>query len=111
LVVALAVDNRNAYALSAERLELSLRLDGVTVGGVRRDSTVPVATASVSTVDVPLALQKQTTPERLVALGSGTHSFAVHGRAIFRTPFGIRKVPFDQEGSMMFGQRPTSSAE
>src|SRR4051812_7213980 len=50
LVVALAVENRNTYALSAERLELSLRLDGVTVGRVQRDSTVPVATAAVSTV-------------------------------------------------------------
>ena len=111
LVVALAVDNRNTYALSAERVELSLRLDGVTVGRVQRDSTVPLAIASVSTVDLPLALQKQTTPERLAALGSGAHTFAVQGKAVFRTPFGTRKVPFEQEGSMMFGERPASSAE
>jgi LEA14-like dessication related protein len=111
LVVALAVDNPNTYALSAERVELSLRLDGVAVGRVQRDSSVPVATAAVSTVDLPLALQRQTTPERLAALGSGAHSFAVKGRAIFRTPFGTRKVPFEQEGSMVFGERPTSSAE
>jgi LEA14-like dessication related protein len=111
LVVALAVENQNTYALSAERLELSLRLDGMAVGGVQRDSSVPVAMAAVSTLDLPLALKKQATPERLAALGSGTHRFAVHGRAIFRTPFGTRKVPFDQEGSMMFGERPSSSTE
>jgi LEA14-like dessication related protein len=109
LVVAIAVDNQNTYALSAERLELSLRLDGVTVGRAQRDSSVPVAMAAVSLVDLPLALQKQTTPERLAALGSGAHRYAVHGRAIFRTPFGTRKVPFDEQGSMTFGKRPTSS--
>jgi len=58
-----------------------------------------------------LSLQKQTTPERLAAaLGLGTHTFAVEGRATFRTPFGARKVRFDQEGAMVFGKRLNSSA-
>jgi LEA14-like dessication related protein len=109
-VVALAVDNRNTYALSAERVELSLRLDGIPVGQVDRDSSVPVAKAAVSTVALALPLQKQTTPERLAALGSGSHTFAVHGRATFRTPFGMRAVRFEQEGSMIFGERSNSSA-
>jgi LEA14-like dessication related protein len=110
VVVALAVDNRNTYALSTERVEMALRLDGVPIGRVDRDSTVPVATAAVSTVALRLPLQKQATPERLAALGSGTHTFAVEGRATFRTPFGTRKVRFEQEGAMMFGERPSSSA-
>jgi LEA14-like dessication related protein len=110
MVVALAVDNRNTYALSTERVELSLRLDGVPVGQVDRDSAVPVAKTAVSTVALALPLREQTTPERLVALGPGTHTFAVHGRATFRTPFGMREVRFDQEGAMMFGERPNSSA-
>jgi LEA14-like dessication related protein len=109
-VVALAVDNQNTYAISAERVELSLKLDGVPVGQVDRDSSVPVAKAAVSTVALALPLQKQTTPERLAALGSGSHTFAVNGRATFRTPFGMRAVRFEQEGSMMFGERPSSSA-
>lgn len=110
MVVALAVDNRNSYALSTERVELSLRLDGVPVGQVDRDSAVPVARTTVSTVALALPLREQTTPERLAALGSGTHTFAVHGRATFRTPFGMREVRFDQEGAMVFGERPNSSA-
>ena len=110
VVVSLAVDNRNTYALSAERVELALRLDGVPVGRVERDSSVPVATATVSTVALALPLQKQATPQRLAALGSGTHTFAVRGKATFRTPFGTRKVSFQQEGAMMFGERPGSSA-
>jgi LEA14-like dessication related protein len=110
MVVALAVDNRNTYALSTERVELSLRLDGVRVGQVDRDSAVPVAKAAISTVALALPLQKQTSPERLAALGSGTHTFAVRGRATFRTPFGKREVAFEQEGAMMFGKRPSSSA-
>jgi LEA14-like dessication related protein len=110
MVVALAVDNRNTYALSTERVELSLKLDGVPVGRVDRDSSVPVAKAAVSTVALALPLQKQTSPERLTALSSGTHTFAVQGRATFRTPFGKREVAFEQEGAMMFGQRPSSSA-
>jgi LEA14-like dessication related protein len=109
-VVALAVDNRNTYAISAERVELSLRLDDVPVGWVDRDSSVPVAKAAVSTVALALPLQQQTSPERLAALGSGTHTFAVQGRATFRTPFGMRAVRFEQKGAMMFGERPSSSA-
>jgi LEA14-like dessication related protein len=110
MVVALAVDNRNTYALATERVELSLRLDGVPVGRVDRDSSVPVAKAAVSTVALALPLQKPTSPERLTALSSGTHTFAVQGRATFRTPFGKREVAFEQEGAMMFGERPSNSA-
>jgi LEA14-like dessication related protein len=109
-IVALAVDNQNTYAISAERVELSLRLDDVPVGQVDRDSSVPVAKAAVSTVALSLPLQKQTSPERLAALGSGTHTFAVQGKATFRTPFGLRAVRFEQKGAMMFGERPSSSA-
>jgi LEA14-like dessication related protein len=108
VIVSLAVDNRNTYALSTERVELALRLDGVSVGRVDRDSTVPVAMAAVSTVAMALPLQKQTTPQRLTALGSGTHTFAVRGKATFRTPFGKREVPFEQEGAMVFGERSGS---
>jgi LEA14-like dessication related protein len=109
-VVALAVDNQNTYAISAERVELSLKLDDVPVGRVDRDSSVPVAKAAVSTVALALPLQKQTSPERLAALGSGTHTFAVQGKATFRTPFGLRAVRFEQKGAMTFGERPSSSA-
>jgi LEA14-like dessication related protein len=105
VVVALAVDNRNTFALSAERVVLSLKLDGVPIGRVDRDSTVPVAMATISTVDLALPPQKQTTPERLRALGSGSHTFAIEGRATFRTPFGTRQVKFEQAGAMMFGER------
>jgi hypothetical protein len=68
-----------------------------------------VATAAVSTVAMRLPLPKQATPERLAALGSGTHTFAVQGRATFRTPFGMRKVRFEQEGAMRFGERSSNS--
>jgi LEA14-like dessication related protein len=108
VVVALAVDNRNTYALSAERVELALRLDGVSMGRLDQDSTVPVAMATVSTVAMALPLQKQTTRQDLAALGSGTHTFAVKGTATFRTPFGKREVRFEQEGAMMFGERSGS---
>ncbi|MFL5403570.1 MAG: LEA type 2 family protein [Gemmatimonadales bacterium] len=109
VVVALAVENPNDYALSSERVELSLRLDGVPIGKLRRDSTVPVEMAAVSTLALAVPLEKQATPEHLAALGSGTHSFAVRGRATFRTPFGMRKVRFEQEGAMKFGGRITDS--
>jgi LEA14-like dessication related protein len=109
LVVALAVDNRNTFALSTERLELSLRLDGVPIGKVDRDSSVPVAMATISTVALALPVREQTAPEHLATLGAGAHTFAVQGRATFRTPFGTREVRFEQEGAMMFGKRPNSS--
>jgi LEA14-like dessication related protein len=105
VIVALDLDNANDYPLSTERVELSLRLDGIPIGQLKHDSTMEVATDTVSTLALPLALGRQATGERLRALGSGTHTFAVRGRATFRTPIGIRKVRFAQEGSLVFGAR------
>jgi LEA14-like dessication related protein len=105
VVVALDLDNANDYPLSTERVELSLRLDGITVGQLRRDSTVEVATDTVSTLALPLAVNRKATGERLRTLRSGTHTFAIRGRATFRTPIGRRKVRFAQEGSLVFGKR------
>jgi LEA14-like dessication related protein len=106
VIVALAVKNSNDYPLSTEQVELSLRLDGVPIGRLKRDSTVQVATDTVSTVALTLALEEHATPEHLRAFGSGTHNFAVRGRATFRTPIGMRKVRFAQEGAMVFEHAP-----
>jgi LEA14-like dessication related protein len=109
VIVALAVKNPNDYPLSAERLEVSLRLDGVPIGRLKRDSTVPVATDTVSTVALALPLETQATPARMEAFVAGTHMFVVQGRATFRTPIGRRKVSFAQEGEMVFRDRPRDS--
>lgn len=109
VTVALAMQNTNDYPLSSERVELSLRLDGMAVGETQRDSTVPMAMDTVSTIALPISLGQEATPERLRNLDHGTHTFAVRGQAIFQTPIGKRKVPFAQEGSMMFGARSDSS--
>ena len=109
VIVALALDNANDYPLEAEQVELSLRLDGVPIGQLKRDSTVPLATDTVSTVALPLAVDRSTTAKHLRAIGSGTHTFAVRGRATFQTPIGKRKVRFAQEGSLVFGVRPKDS--
>lgn len=108
--VALALENRNDYPLTTERLELSLRMDGVPIGRLDHTSPVAVPTDTISTVAMPLALEQRTTPEQLQALGSGTHLFAIRGRARFRTPIGMREVRFAQEGSMVFGRRPSSAS-
>jgi LEA14-like dessication related protein len=109
VIVALAVHNVNDYPLSTERLELSLRLDGVPIGRLKRDSTVAVGTDTISTVALALPLDKEATPAHLETLVTGTHLFAVQGRATFHTPIGTRKVSFAQEGQMVFGQRPSDS--
>jgi LEA14-like dessication related protein len=109
VIVALAMKNPNDYPLSAERLELSLRLDGVPIGRLKRDSTVPLATDTISTVALALPLERQATPARLEAFVVGTHMFMVQGKAIFRTPIGRRKVSFAQEGEMVFRDRPPDS--
>jgi len=103
------MQNTNDYPLSSERVELSLRLDGMAVGETQRDSTVPMAMDTVSTIALPISLGQEATPERLRNLDHGTHTFAVRGQAIFQTPIGKRKVPFAQEGSMIFGARSDSS--
>jgi LEA14-like dessication related protein len=109
VIVALALENSNDYPLEAEQVELTLRLDGVPIGQLKRDSTVPVATDTVSTVALPLSVDRRTTAEHLRAIGSGTHTFAVRGRATFQTPIGRRDVRFAQEGSLIFGVRPRGS--
>jgi LEA14-like dessication related protein len=106
VVVALAVHNRNDFPLSTTRMELSLRLDGIPIGRLKQESRVAVATDGVSTVDLPLKLDKQATPSRLRTMDTGSHSFLVSGRATFETPIGTRKVHFAEEGEMIFGRRP-----
>ena len=105
VIVALAVHNRNDFPLSTTQLEVSLHLDGVPIGRLRQDSTVAVAMDAVSTVALPLRLEKQATPARLRTLDNGSHKFAISGRATFETPIGTRRVRFAEEGEMIFGQR------
>jgi hypothetical protein len=108
VVVALAVHNRNDYPLSAIQVEVSLSLDGIPIGRSSQDSTLPVPMEAVSTVALPLALEKQATPH-LRTLDSGMHRFAVSGLATFQTPIGARRVRFAEEGDMIFGQRQSRS--
>jgi LEA14-like dessication related protein len=107
--VTLDVKNANDYPLSTEKVELSLRLDGIPIGTLSRDSTIDLATDTVSSMALPLAPTQRTSPTQLRSLSSGTHRFAVRGRATFRTPIGIRKVRFAQEGSLIFRTRPQVS--
>jgi hypothetical protein len=107
VVVALAVRNANDYPLSAEQVQLSLQLDGVPVGQISRDSSVPVGTDTISTVMLPMPVSSQSRGR--VARG-GMHSFAVKGRAVFRTPIGRRNVRFAQEGSLVLSERRPRSA-
>ena len=109
VIVALALQNTNDYPLEAEQVELSLRLDGVPIGQLKRDSTVPVATDTVSTVALPLSVDRNTTARHLRSIGAGAHTCAVRGRATVQTPIGKRDVRFAQEGSLVFGVRPKSS--
>jgi LEA14-like dessication related protein len=109
VIVALDLKNANDYPLEAQQVELSLRLDGVPIGRLKRDSAVAIATDTISTVALPLPLDRSTTPDRLRSMGAGTHTFAVRGRATFQTPIGKRDVRFAQEGELVFGVRPKDS--
>jgi LEA14-like dessication related protein len=110
VVIALAVKNANDYPLSADEVELSLHLDGVPIGQIKRDSTVPVAKDTISTVALPLTFNRQTAARQHEVVKWGMHSFAVKGQATFGTPIGHRTVRFAQEGSMIFGVRSRDSS-
>lgn len=103
VVVGLAVWNPNDYDVTTSRLELELKLDDVPVGRFYGDSAVPVPTAGLADVALPLTAPGESVRQRIRALGSGTHRFAVQGRATFSTPFGPRKVRFAHEGDLAFG--------
>ena len=103
VVVGLAVWNPNDYDLSTARLELQLRLDDVAVGHFSRDSIIPVPQAGLADFALPLTVPAGPIRERIRRLSSGTHRFAVVGRATFLTPFGRRDVRFAHAGDMAFG--------
>src|SRR5436190_9010629 len=103
VLVALDVENPIDYPLSTARVELWLRLDGVTVGRLTRDSTVPLPKLATSVISMSLEPAGDVGPAQLRLLVNGMHRFAVEGRTTFTTPFGARKVRFAQEGEMTFG--------
>lgn len=105
VVVALDLSNPNDYPVSTTRVELLLRLDDLPIGGVARDSSVPLPKVTTSTVALALVPTHAATRDQLKVLGSGVHHFAVQGRATFTTPIGKRKVDFAQEGDMAFGDQ------
>ena len=109
VVVALDVKNVNDYPVSAERLELSLRVDGISMGKLTQDSTVTLAIDSISTVAIALPVERWVIADRLEASRDVTHVVAVQGRATFRTPFGTRKVRFAQSSAMVFSERASGS--
>jgi hypothetical protein len=103
VVLGLAVWNPNDYDVTTARLELQLRLDDVPVGHFTRDSIVPVPQVGLADLTLPLTVPQGEVRRRIRALGSGTHRFAVEGRATFSTPFGRRKVRFAHQGDLAFG--------
>jgi LEA14-like dessication related protein len=102
VVLGLAVWNPNDYDVETSRLELELRLDDVPVGHYSRDSVVPVPTAGLADLALPLTVPGGPGRKRIRLLSSGTHRFAVEGRATFSTPFGPRKVRFAHAGDLAF---------
>ena len=107
VLIALALQNRNDYPLSAVHVQLSLELDDQPIGELNQDSTVLMPEYATSTVALPLVLSDGVPAGRLRNLGAGTHRFMVMGRAEFTTPLGKRKVRFAQEGDLKFGPAPT----
>jgi late embryogenesis abundant protein len=104
VLVALDVRNPNDYPLSTTRVEVRLRLDGLTVGRLARDSTIAFPEMRTSTFAVALDPTGDVGAAQLQSFRSGIHRFAVDGRTTFTTPFGKRKIRFAQEGEMSFGQ-------
>ena len=103
VVVGLAVWNPNDYDLSTSRLELELQLDDMTVGRFSRDSIISVPQTGHANFALPLTVPTGAMRERIRTFASGTHRFAVEGRATFSTPFGRRKVRFAHAGDLAFG--------
>lgn len=103
VVLGLAVWNPNDYDVTTARLELKLTLDDVAVGHYSRDSIVPVPQVGLADLTLPLTVPQGAVRQRIRTLRSGTHRFAVEGRATFSTPFGRRKVRFAHAGDLEFG--------
>ena len=109
VLVALALQNPNAYPLSTVRVQLSLELDDQPLGELNQDSTLVLPREAISTVALPLVLTAGVPASSLGKLRGGTHRFVVMGRAEFTTPVGTRKVRFAQEGDLRFGPAPASA--
>jgi hypothetical protein len=72
------------------------------VGHFTRDSIIPVPQIGLADLRLPLTVTSGAIRRRIRALSSGTHRFAVEGRATFSTPFGPRKVRFAHAGDLAF---------
>lgn len=99
VTVALFVWNPNAYELMTARFELQLEVDGLRVGSYARDSIIPVPRAGTASLSLPFLAPSGVRGE-LEELGTGTHRFALQGRAFFTTPFGEREVPVAHAGDL-----------
>lgn len=102
VAVALYVWNPNDYDLSTERFELSLQLDGHTVGHYARDSIIPISQRAADTLTLTF-LPAAATRRRFEGSDTGTHRFAVEGHAVLSTPFGARPVKVAHAGDIAFG--------
>ncbi len=104
VLVALAFWNPNDYDISTARLELDLRLDDQKIGRFARDSVIAMTKIGTTTLALAFTPTSAATPVRLAAFRSGTtHRFLVEGRAVFKTPFGERKVRVAHAGAIAFG--------
>jgi hypothetical protein len=110
VLIALDLQNRNDYPLSAVHVQLSLELDDQPIGELNRDSTVVLPKGATSTVALPLVLAGGVPAGRLRKFGAGTHRFMVMGQADFTTPIGKRNVRFAQEGDLKFGPPPVRTS-
>ena len=110
VLIALALQNRNDYPLSAVHVQLSLELDHERIGELNRDSHLVLREGATSTMALPLVLADGVPAGRLRTFRAGTHRFMVMGRAEFSTPLGKRKVRFAQEGDLIFGPPPTRTS-
>ncbi len=110
VVLGLAIWNPNLYELSTARIELRLRLDDLLIGDFMRDSILPLPQGGMLDFALPLRVPTGPLRERIRGMQTGTHRFAVEGKAVLSTPFGLHDVPFAHEGDMDFGGKDSSTA-
>jgi hypothetical protein len=111
MLVALTLWNPNDYDISTSRFELDLRMDDQTIGRYHRDSIIPMTKVDSTTLALAFTPTSGATAGRLAAFRSGeVHRIVVRGRAVFKTPFGERRVRVAHGGAMAFGGMVDSAA-
>ncbi len=99
LEMVLTACNRNDFPIQADGFEVSLQMNGDTMGSVRMAQPVMLQTRDSTKLTVPVVLAAHSVRR------AGRSSFVLTGQTMLQTPIGARRVALFQRGQVVLKPR------